>query len=104
MSKPESHVNHNACLWEPQEREIRFAVAPETASSVFPFGHFWYLSLTSSLSIGLGRHPESVATDAAAMRELAAVAAEVAGELERRAEEMRNAAAAPAGPQAGSEP
>jgi hypothetical protein len=94
VSKPQSHVNHSACLWEPQEREITLASAAETASSIFPFGGFWYLNLASTLSIGLGRHPESVASDAAAMRKLAAAAAEVAGELERRAEEIRNAALA----------
>ena len=94
--RPESHVNHNACLWEPRAREISLALVPETANiaAVFPFGHFWYLQLAGSLSVGLGRHPESVASDAAAMRKLAAVAAEVAGELERRAAEIRHAGSA----------
>jgi hypothetical protein len=81
-----SHVNHNACLWEPQADEIRLTLTPDPADGpLFPFDDFWHLELTRGLSIGLGRHPASVASDAAAMRKLSAVAAEVAGELERRA-------------------
>ena len=86
----QSHVNHSACLWEPQEREITLSPAAETADypEVFPYDGFWYLYLCRGVSIGLGRHPASVASDAAAMRKLAAVAAEAAEELERRAAEQ----------------
>jgi len=83
---PRSHVNYNACLWEPQEHEISLTrTADPDAATLFPFGDFWYLELTRGISVGLGRHPESAASDAAAMRKLSALAAEVAGELERRA-------------------
>ena len=81
-----SHVSYSACLWEPQEREISLRVTPDPADSPsFPFDDFWYLELAPSFRIALGRHPESVASDAAAMRKLSALASEAAGELERRA-------------------
>lgn len=85
-----SHVSCSPTLWEPQEREIRFDVQPDPGDT-FPFDSFWYLQLASSVMIGLGRHPESVVSDAAAMRKLAAVASEVAGELERRAAQITEA-------------
>jgi hypothetical protein len=87
----QSHVNHSVCLWEPQEHEISLAVAVDPADGpLFPFDDFWYLQLAGAMHIGLGRHPESVASDAAAMRKLAALALEVAGELERRAAEQKD--------------
>ena len=81
-----SHVNYSACLWDPQDREITLTRTPDTSDGpLFPFDDFWYLALARGMTIALGRHPESVASDAAAMRKLSALAAEAAAELERRA-------------------
>lgn len=85
----ESRVASNVCLWDPQESEVRLIPQPEGATITFsPFDGFWYLQVAPSLMIAVGRHPGSVASDAAAMRKLSAVAAEAAGHLERRAAEM----------------
>jgi hypothetical protein len=87
-----SHINYSAALWQPQEHEISLDLVPDTSDykSAFPFDDYWHLQLARSLAVALGRHPESVASDAAAMRKLSALAAEVAGELERRAAQQED--------------
>ena len=69
---------------QPQEREIR--LRPFRYPDSRPGGlrqHFWFLELTGSAEICIGDDEDELEADLAAMRKLAAAAAEAAGLLEQ---------------------